>query len=126
MLTILTASFIQLFQEGSFYPAWDADVGATKKMEWPHWCIVVAIMIISGSVLWIPIVAIGRVFGFVIVEDTESAWFPVDELKEVHGIAPHEPSELERSLFCIRPDGSEGLCCPTFSGPREETLEEDD
>lgn len=126
MLTILTASFIQLFHEGSYYPAWDALTGATKRMEWPHWCIFLAILLICGSVLWIPVVAICRLLGITIVEDTESAWFPVAELREAHGLHPHEPTDLERMLFCIQADGSEGLCCPTFGGPKEETLDDDD
>lgn len=126
MLTILFASFFQLATHGSSYPAWDALLGATKTLEWPHWCIVLAIILILIAVLWIPFVAICRLLGITVVESTESAWFPVDELRQVHGIAPVEPTELERTLFCIRPDGSEGLCCPTFGGPREEALEEDD
>lgn len=126
MLTILFASFVQLATEGSSYPGWDAITGATRTLEWPHWCIVVAICLIGVSVIWIPLVAICRLLGITIVEDTEPAWFPVDELRNVHGIVPVEPTELERTLFCIRPDGSEGMCCPTFGGPREEALEEDD
>lgn len=51
-----------------------------------------------------------RFFKIKLIEDTEPAWFPDAELKEVHGIAPHEPTELERTLFCFNADGSEGLC----------------
>lgn len=46
------------------------------------------------------------------IEDSEAAWFPEAELKEVHGIVPHDPTDLERSLLCFNVDGSEGLCCP--------------
>lgn len=126
MLTILTASLYQLFTEGSSYPGWDATIGATRTLEWPNWCIGMAICLICVAIIWIPLVAICRLLGIRILEDSEPAWFPVDELRTVHGISPVEPTELERLLFCIRPDGSEGLCCPTYYGPREETLEEDD
>lgn len=55
-----------------------------------------------------------RLLGIPIIEDTEPAWFPANELREVHGIVPHEPTEIERTLFCIQADGSEGFCCPTY------------
>lgn len=60
MITILIASFIELASEGSSYPAWDAVRGVTEALEWPHWCIVLAVFLILVSVLWIPIVAITR------------------------------------------------------------------
>lgn len=60
------------------------------------------------------------------VDDTESAWFPESDLRDVHGIVPHEPTRIERTLFCIQPDGSEGFCCPTYTLPEEELQEEDD
>lgn len=52
-------------------------------------------------------------FGMVLIDDEEKAWFPSNELKEFHGIMPHEVSQAETFLFCIHADGSEGLCCPT-------------
>lgn len=68
MLTILFASFYDLATNGSNYPAWDASTGATNKVEWPHWCIVLAVFLILVSVLWIPIVAICRfVFNWTIL-----------------------------------------------------------
>lgn len=143
MITILTASFIELMTNGSTYPAWDAVKGITESKEWPHWCIVLAIFLILVSVLWIPIVALTRfVFGFPltikyqitfsycrflgfkIIEDSESAFFPATELREVYGIVPHEATPLEVSLFCINPDGSEGLCCASYT-IREEALQEE-
>lgn len=66
-----------------------------------------------------------RLLGIPIIEDTEPAWFPANELREVHGIVPHEPSEIERTLFCIQADGSEGFCCPTYTLPEEELQEEE-
>lgn len=124
MLVILSASFIDLAIRGSSYPAWDGS-GVTVNREWPHWCIVMAILLISVSILWIPLVAICRLMGINIVEDREPAAFPIEELREVHGIVPVEPTSIERSLFCIKDDGTEGLCCPTYYVP-EKTLEEEE
>ena len=59
------------------------------------------------------------------MEDNEKAWFPAADLKEFHGIMPHETTAAEQWLFCINPDGSEGLCCPT-GGPREDDEEDCD
>lgn len=58
-----------------------------------------------------------RMFGIVIIEDNEKAWFPAADLKEFHGIVPHEVTTAETLLFCIRSDGTEGLCCPTRTEP---------
>lgn len=95
-------------------------------MEWPHWCIFAAVCLIGVSILWIPGVALCRLLGIRIVEDSEPAWFPAAELRDVNGIVPHEPTELEQTLFCFRPDGSEGMCCPTFISNPEEVLQEDE
>lgn len=65
MITILTASFIELASSGSSYPAWNSAKGITEKLEWPHWSIVLAIFLILVSVLWIPIVAFFR-FGLIV------------------------------------------------------------
>lgn len=125
MILILLASFLDLALRGSHYPAWNAVLGATVEKEWPHWCIVIAIMLIGVSILWIPGVAICRLLGIKIVEDSEPAAFPTNELREVHGIVPIEPTSIERSLFCIKPDGTEGLCCPTYT-VAEKALEEEE
>lgn len=53
-------------------------------------------------------------FGIVLIEDNENAWFPANDLKDFHGIVPHEVTPAETLLFCIRGDGTEGLCCPTY------------
>ncbi|XP_067636970.1 sodium-dependent neutral amino acid transporter B(0)AT3 [Eurosta solidaginis] len=125
MLTILFASFYQLLTEGSSYPAWIASKGFTEQLEWPHWCIVIAFFLILSSILWIPIVAILRLCGIKVVEDSDPAWFPEAELKEVHGIVPHEPTEIERTIFCFNMDGTEGMCCPKYGLP-EKSLEEEE
>ncbi|KAJ8877946.1 hypothetical protein PR048_022409 [Dryococelus australis] len=59
--------------------------------------------------------------GFVIIDDNDKAWFPTDDLREFHGIMPHEVTTAEKLLFCIRDDGSEGLCCPTGGGDEDDT-----
>lgn len=60
MITILIASLLELASNGSKYPAWNVLKGVTEPLEWPHWCIVLALFLILVSVLWIPIVAITR------------------------------------------------------------------
>jgi solute carrier family 6 (neurotransmitter transporter, amino acid/orphan) member 15/16/17/18/20 len=82
--------------------------------------------LIGIAVLWIPGVAICRLFGIKIVEDSESAYFPANELRDVNGVVPHEPSELEQMIFRFRPDGSEGFCFPTYISNPETVLQEDE
>jgi solute carrier family 6 (neurotransmitter transporter, amino acid/orphan) member 15/16/17/18/20 len=125
MLTILTASIFNLVMNGSSYPVWNGDLGKTENLDWPHWCIFAAVMLIGVSILWIPGVAICRLLGITIVEQTEPAWFPAAELREVNGIVPHEPTEFEQMVFGWRPDGTEGICCPTIINP-EVVLQEDE
>jgi solute carrier family 6 amino acid/orphan transporter-like 15/16/17/18/20 len=98
----------------------------TVDQEWPHWCIFAAVCLIGVAVLWIPGVAICRLLGITIIEDSEPSWFPSAELRDVNGIVPHEPTELEQLLFGFRADGSEGMCLPTFLSNPEEVLEEDE
>ncbi|CAG9801949.1 unnamed protein product [Chironomus riparius] len=126
MLTILIASIYNLLVNGSSYPVWNPELGITEDKEWPHWCIFLACCLIGVSVLWIPVVALGRLFGIVIVEDSDPAWFPTAELRDVNGIVPHDPTEFEQAIFCFQPDGSEGMCCPTFISNPEEVLQEDE
>ncbi|CRK96853.1 CLUMA_CG010048, isoform A [Clunio marinus] len=126
MLTILFASFMNLIVEGSHYPAWVAEIGATEEKDWPHWCIFVAVVLIGIAILWIPGVALCRLVGIRIVEDSDPAWFPSAELRDVNGIVPHEPTEFEQMVFGFRPDGTEGLCLPTFLANQEEVLQEDE
>lgn len=66
-----------------------------------------------------------RFFGVLIIEDNEKARFPANDLKEFHGVVSHEVTFAETLLFCIREDGTEGLCCPT-GGEREDDEEDDD
>ncbi|XP_074116113.1 sodium-dependent neutral amino acid transporter B(0)AT3 [Cotesia typhae] len=113
MLTILVASFVEIICEGSGYQTWVPNKGTTERQEWPTWALVLIFILILASVLWIPMVAIFRALGILIIDDNEKAWFPAEDLKEFHGIVPHEVTAAETLLFCIRPDGSEGLCCPT-------------
>ncbi|XP_063220725.1 sodium-dependent neutral amino acid transporter B(0)AT3 [Bacillus rossius redtenbacheri] len=113
MISILVASFVEIAMEGSGYPAWVASKGETERHEWPVWALVLIAFLVLISVLWIPVVALCRACGFVIIDDNDKAWFPTDDLREFHGIVPHEVTAAEKLLFCIREDGSEGLCCPS-------------
>lgn len=124
MLSILSASIFNLVVNGSDYPAWVAEKGKTESQEWPHWCIFMAVLLIGVSVLWIPGVAICRLMGIRIVEDSDPAYFPVNELRDVNGIVPHEPTDFEKTMFGFRDDGTEGMCCPTFIP--ETVLQEDE
>ncbi|KAK3910702.1 Sodium-dependent neutral amino acid transporter B(0)AT2 [Frankliniella fusca] len=125
MLCILVASIVQIVVDGSGYQAWVADKGVTERHEWPVWGLVLIAVLILVSVLWIPVVCVCRMFGIQVIEDSEKAWFPAADLREFHGIVPHEVTTAETLLFCIREDGSEGLCCPT-GGPASSDEEEDD
>ncbi|KAE8741914.1 hypothetical protein FOCC_FOCC012566 [Frankliniella occidentalis] len=125
MLCILVASFVQIAMDGSGYQAWVADKGVTERHEWPVWGLVLIAVLILVSVLWIPLVCVCRMFGVQVIEDSEKAWFPASDLREFHGIVPHEVTTAETLLFCIREDGSEGLCCPT-GGPASSDEEDDD
>lgn len=126
MILILCASFFDLAIHGSHYSAWDPQLGATVQKEWPHWCIVVAVLMVGVSILWIPGVALCRLVGINLLDESEPAAFPIEELREVHGIVPIEPTSIERSLFCIQPDGTEGFCCPTYREVPEKELKEDE
>lgn len=63
--------------------------------------------------------------GSALIYDEEKAWFPANDLKDFHGIMPHEVTAAETLLFCIRSDGSEGLCCPTYHTYDEDDFDED-
>ena len=111
---------------GSKYPVWDRELGITEPKEWPGWCIFVAITLIGVSILWIPFIAICRLFGIVIIEDSEPMLFPAAELRDVNGIVPHEPTEFEQVMFGFRPDGTEGMCFSSFDSNPEVVLQEDE
>ncbi|KAI5721345.1 hypothetical protein M8J77_019522 [Diaphorina citri] len=115
MLIIFTSSLVDLFLGQSGYSAWNAEKGITETKEWPGWALLLIAFLIFVSVLWIPLVAILRALGVVLIDDTNSqVWFPSADLKKFHGIPPHRPpTALESLLFCIHEDGSEGLCCPS-------------
>ncbi|KAK9503037.1 hypothetical protein O3M35_011690 [Rhynocoris fuscipes] len=119
MLLILSASLVDLAVQGSGYPAWISSRGQTEMKEWPVWAVLLICLLVGIAVMWIPLVAICRALGIIIIDDNEKAWFPSDDLKEFHGIVEHEVTTAETLLFCIHPDGSEGLCCPT-SPPHDE------
>ncbi|XP_056641259.1 sodium-dependent neutral amino acid transporter B(0)AT3 [Diorhabda sublineata] len=124
MLSILVASFIEIAVDGTGYAAWVASKGETERLPWPLWAILLITVLVLASVLWIPGVAIARLLGIVVIDDNEKAWFPANDLKDFHGIMPHEVTAAETLLFCIRADGSEGLCCPTIHSYDDEDDEE--
>lgn len=126
MLTILFASFMNLIVNGSSYPVWDENLGMQVNKEWPGWCIFLAVILIGVSILWIPGVAICRILGITIVEDSEPNWFPAAELRDVNGIVPHEATEFEKSVFFFRDDGGESNICAPFLSNREQVLQEDE
>lgn len=145
MLSILIASFVEIAVDGSGYEAWISSEGKTEKHNWPVWAILLIIFLVLVSILWIPGTAICRwdfqllctcdyssickirpscrLFGIVVIDDDEKAWFPSADLKEFHGIMPHEVTTAETLLFCIHPDGTEGFCCRT--GPSYDDYEEE-
>ncbi|XP_059468506.1 sodium-dependent neutral amino acid transporter B(0)AT3 [Neocloeon triangulifer] len=125
MISILVASFLQIALDGSGYDAWVFSEGTTERHNWPTWSIVLILTLILASVLWIPVVAICRSMGIIIIEDEERAWFPGAELAEFHGLTTHHATPMEKLLFGFRDDGSEGICCPT-GGDQEPDEEEDD
>lgn len=60
MISILVASFVQIFIEGSGYQAWVPSKGKTVLHEWPLWAVFLIVALILASVLWIPGIAIAR------------------------------------------------------------------
>ena len=60
MTLILGASIADLFMYGSTYPAWVASTGETVPKEWPFWAILLACLLVTVAVIWIPLVAICR------------------------------------------------------------------
>ncbi|KAB0793138.1 hypothetical protein PPYR_12758 [Photinus pyralis] len=113
MISILVASIVEIVVDGSGYDAWVPSKGITERLGWPPWAIVLSVSLVLICILWIPATAICRLFGIIIIDDNNKAWFPAADLKEFHGIMPHEVTTAETLLFCIRSDGTEGLCCPT-------------
>ncbi|KAK7082006.1 hypothetical protein SK128_016315 [Halocaridina rubra] len=120
MLTILGASIIKQVVNGSVYMAWDSNLAAVTYKHWPTWAWGLVAVLVLMSALWIPGIALTRLCNIRVIQDDEPAWFPVEELKEYHTVVPHKITSIERKLFCMREDGTEGLCCPTGAPPRED------
>nr|XP_023021528.1 sodium-dependent neutral amino acid transporter B(0)AT3 [Leptinotarsa decemlineata] len=123
MISILVASIIEIAVDGSGYSVWVSAKGETERHSWPVWSILLISVLVLASVLWIPGAAIARLFGYVVIDDNEKAWFPANDLRDFHGIMPHEVTTAEKILFCMRADGSEGLCCPTHHSYDEDDEE---
>ncbi|EFX84589.1 hypothetical protein DAPPUDRAFT_314911 [Daphnia pulex] len=117
MLIIVIASFAKIIVEGSGYLAWVAEAGTTRHLDWPPWAQVLIAVLVLVSALWIPGIAIARMFGCQPLADEPPAWFPADELREFRKLTDvhHQSSTMEKLLFCIHDDGTEGLCFPTSS-----------
>ncbi|XP_065337149.1 sodium-dependent neutral amino acid transporter B(0)AT3 [Cloeon dipterum] len=126
MISIMVATFVQIAMDGSGYDAWVSSEGTSERRNWPTWALVLIFTLILMSVLWIPVVAVCRAFGIIIIEDEEKAWFPGSELAEFHGLTHHEATPTEKFLFGFRDDGSEGICCPTGGNYEQEEEEDDD
>ncbi|XP_064119568.1 sodium-dependent neutral amino acid transporter B(0)AT3-like isoform X2 [Macrobrachium nipponense] len=120
MLTILGASIIKQIFNGSKYMAWDSELGVVKYEQWPAWAWGLVAVLVLISALWIPGIALTRLCNIRVIQDDEPAWFPVEELKEYHTVVPHKITSIERKMFCMREDGTEGLCCPTGAPPKED------
>ena len=59
--------------------------------------------------------------GFHPLADEPPAWFQAEELRQFRRIDDrHESSALEKLIFCVHDDGTEGLCFPT-SPPNDKT-----
>ena len=67
----------------------------------------------------------GRYFGIHVIPAEEAAWFPVTDLRQMHGVKPHTVTALEQTLFGMHPDGSEGFCIRTPAYEEEDEEEED-
>lgn len=149
MLIIVIASFAKIIVEGSGYLAWVAEAGTTRHLDWPPWAQVLIAVLVLVSALWIPGIALARytlhsrlvliensnlimcfssirlvphrTLGCQPLADEPPAWFPADELREFRKLDEHHPSAMEKLLFCIHEDGTEGCCCPTTSQPSKTT-----
>lgn len=121
MLTILLASIIKQVMSGSGYMAWNSSEGKINFVQWPAWAWALVAVLVLVSALWIPLIALTRLCGIHVIQDEEPAWFPAEELREYYAVVPHKVTQVERKLFCIREDGSEGLCCP-IGGPPQESV----
>ncbi|CAL1291877.1 unnamed protein product [Larinioides sclopetarius] len=109
MLTILTASFVQIATEGSSYEAWDKDLATTVTQEWPGWCHFVITFLILVAAIWIPLVAFLEACGIHLLPPEEPSWFPAEELREYHGLLPHKVTDLEKCLFRMKDDEPEDM-----------------
>lgn len=114
MTLILAASLLDMAINGSGYEAWDSVSGLKTMKSWPIWAQVLALILISLSILWIPIVALLKCCGISLLKPEPAGWFPAEELKSFYQIEDYKPSKVEKALFGMRDDGSEGLCFPTM------------
>ena len=104
LLLIIIFATIRQFSVELTYESWSH--GELIERNWPTWCILFGIFLICVCVIWIPLVAILRIFkiGHLIPEEhLGRCWFPAEELREFHGLQDeHKISRLERILFGFR------------------------
>jgi solute carrier family 6 amino acid/orphan transporter-like 15/16/17/18/20 len=114
MTIILLASFIQIIVNGAGYDAWVSELGETKVMPWPWWAKIMIVFLIGISVLWIPIVALLRLFNVSFLTEEGPGWFPEPELKEFYSLGEYTDSKWEEKLLGHKKDGKEGIIFSTI------------
>lgn len=87
------------------YEAW-VD-GHVEIKPWPAWCITFGAILIVICIIWIPGIAILKIFGITLIpeENLNQCWFPAEELREFHDIQEeHKITSMERILLGFRSD----------------------
>ena len=75
----------------------------------------------STTFFFTSLISTARFFGINVIPAEEAAWFPVADMREMHGVKPHKVTALEQTLFAMHPDGSEGFCVRSPPYEEEET-----
>ncbi|XP_068210842.1 sodium-dependent neutral amino acid transporter B(0)AT3-like [Palaemon carinicauda] len=101
MVTILVSYFVKMAVEGSFYLAWDPNIGEGYDKAWPPWAWGLALFLVLLPLMWIPIVPIANAFGFQLLAEEAPAWFPEKELRSIQDVTPQRFTALERALLCL-------------------------
>ncbi|KAL3859741.1 hypothetical protein ACJMK2_009939 [Sinanodonta woodiana] len=99
MLVIFVASLIEMFNKGSVYGVWDANLGLTVTKQLPWWCQLIAAVLILSSLIFIPVMAFVKYFRLIEWKEEVPAFFPAETLAEERNIVPHESTFIERHLF---------------------------
>lgn len=105
LLLVVIIATIREFAVTLTYEVWLGDHSEPKA--WPIWCIALGAVLIIICVIWIPAIAILRIFKINLIpeESLAQCWFPAEELREFHDIQEeHKVTKLERVLFGFRSD----------------------